>query len=64
MKQLNESLAATGDAVAAWAVGNSGLLAVLGAIGILVLLTLIVLSRIAQGGMAQATADLAVGRPT
>ena len=61
MQQLSPDLAAAAAGVEQWALANIGLLIGVAAVGVLLALTLLVLSFIAQGGMAQATADLATG---
>lgn len=61
MQQLSPDLAAAAAGVEQWALANIGLLIGVAAAGVLLAVTLLVLSFIAQGGMAQATADLATG---
>jgi hypothetical protein len=61
IEQINPSLAAGGREFATWAAANAALLIALAALGLGLMLVLLVLSFIAQGGMAQATADLATG---
>jgi len=61
MQQVSPDLAAAAAGVQQWALANIGLLIGVVAVGALLALTLLVLSFIAQGGMAQATADLATG---
>jgi hypothetical protein len=61
---ISPALAATFEQVRTWAVANAGLLIALAAVGAIVVLALMVVSFIAQGGMAQATADLATGHPS
>ncbi|HEY3060596.1 MAG TPA: hypothetical protein VGL99_16685 [Chloroflexota bacterium] len=48
--------------VSAWAVANVGQLITAGLLCVVLLVTLLILSLIAQGGMARATVDLASGR--
>jgi hypothetical protein len=48
----------------AWLGANLGIILLIVVLGVLVILALIVVSLIAQGGMAQATADLARGQST
>jgi hypothetical protein len=48
--------------VSAWAVANVGLLVMAGLLFVVLLVTLLILSLIAQGGMARATLELASGR--
>jgi hypothetical protein len=57
------SLVAAGEQIGAWAAANVGLLVVLATAAIGLALVLLVVSFIAQGGMAQATADIASGHP-
>jgi hypothetical protein len=59
--QLSPGLAAAAAGIEEWALANIGLLIGVAAVGVLLALVLLVLSFIAQGGMAQATADLATG---
>ncbi len=61
LSQVSPALTAAGQGLSAWAAANVGLLVVLGVVVAAVLLTLIVMSFIARGGMAQATTDLATG---
>jgi hypothetical protein len=61
MTQISPAIAAAGQDVAAWAALNAGLLIALTMVTFAVLAVLLVVSFIAQGGMAQATADLATG---
>ena len=61
IQQLSPGLAAAGAGIEQWALANIGLLIGVAAVGVLLALVLLVLSFIAQGGMAQATADLATG---
>jgi hypothetical protein len=61
MQQVSPDLAAAGAALEQWSLANIGLLIGVAALGVLLALTLLVLSFIAQGGMARATADLATG---
>jgi len=61
MQQLRPDLAAAAAGLEQWALANIGLLIGVAVVGVLLGLTLLVLSFIAQGGMAQATADLATG---
>jgi hypothetical protein len=62
--KINPPLAAEGRELAIWAAMNAGLLIAVAAVGLGLMLVLLVLSFIAQGGMAQATADLATGHPS
>jgi hypothetical protein len=50
-----------GEQIATWAAANVGLLVGLALAGVALMLALLVLSLVAQGGMAQATAELATG---
>ena len=59
--QLEPRIAAAGQQVAVWAEQHIGLLVGLAALAVVLALTLLVLSLIAQGAMARATADLAAG---
>src|SRR5215212_3185685 len=52
------------EAMMAWATGHVGMIVGIAALLVLVVLTLLVVSLIAQGGMAGATAELATGRPS
>jgi len=61
IEQVSPTLAAFGQQVATWAELHVGLLIGLAILGLGLLLVLLVLSFIAQGGMAQATADLGTG---
>ena len=61
VQHVSPDIAAAGAGIEQWALANVGLLIGIAAIGVLLALTLLVLSFIAQGGMAQATADLATG---
>ena len=61
MQQSSPELAAAAAGLEQWALANIGLLIGVAAVGVLLALVLLVLSFIAQGGMAQATADLATG---
>src|SRR5579864_1285605 len=61
IQQLSPGLAAAAAGFEQWALANIGLLIGFAAAGVLLALVLLVLSFIAQGGMAQATADLATG---
>lgn len=63
-EQMNPALTTAAQEVSAWAVANVGLLMALVAIATVFVLALIVVSFIAQGGMAEATADLATGHPS
>jgi hypothetical protein len=63
LEHLNSSVPSA-EQVSAWISANLGLLIALAVVCAALLLLLIVLSFIAQGGMAQATADLASGRPS
>src|SRR5687768_9720574 len=64
LEQMNPRLAGAVRAITDWSMANAGLL-VLAVIGLVVfLLVMLVLSLIAQGGMARATADLATGQPS
>ena len=54
---------AAADAVASWVVDNLALIAVVALVAFLLGLAFLIVSLIAQGGMARATADLARGRP-
>jgi hypothetical protein len=58
------SVRATGEQVVSWAVTNAALLVGLALIATALVVVLIVLSFIAQGSMASATAEIASGRPT
>lgn len=60
----NPSLVAAGEQIGAWAMANIGLLVALAVAGAVLALVLLVVSFIAQGGMAMATADIARGVPT
>jgi hypothetical protein len=59
--QLTPGVAAVAVGIEQWALANIGLLIGVAGVGVLLALVLLVLSFIAQGGMAQATADLATG---
>jgi hypothetical protein len=61
IQQVSPDLAAAAARIEQWALANIGLLIGVAAVGVLLALVLLVLSFIAQGGMAQATADLATG---
>ncbi len=61
MQQLSPDMAAAAASIEQWTLANIGLLIGVAAVGVLLALILLVLSFIAQGGMAQATADLATG---
>ena len=61
VQQWSPDLAAAAASVEQWAVANIALLIGVAAVGVLLALILLVLSFIAQGGMAQATVDLATG---
>ncbi|HLZ29979.1 MAG TPA: hypothetical protein VKV73_21875 [Chloroflexota bacterium] len=61
IEQVSPTLAAFGQEVATWAALHVGLLVGLAMLGLVLMLVLLVLSFIAQGGMAQATADLGTG---
>ncbi len=61
LRQLPPELARTAESVAAWAVANAALLIAAAAVAVLIGLTLLVLSFVAQGAMARATAELATG---
>jgi hypothetical protein len=60
---LNPAVAAAFEQASAWAAANIALLVGLAAVLSIVFLGLIVVSFIAQGSMAEATADLATGHP-
>ena len=60
-EQSNPAVAAAVQDVTTWAVANVGLLIALAGVLTLVVLTLAIVSLIAQGGMAEATAELATG---
>jgi hypothetical protein len=62
--ELPPQLAGFGQTAAAWALANVGLLATVGLLLAALLLLLLVVSFIAEGGMARATADLATGQPS
>jgi hypothetical protein len=62
--QIDSALATAAQNASAWAAANIGLLIALAAVGTVFVLALIVLSFIAQGGMAEATTDLASGQPS
>jgi hypothetical protein len=62
--QLDSELARVAQDASAWAAANIGLLIALAAVATVFVLALIVLSFIAQGGMAEATTDLATGQPS
>jgi hypothetical protein len=62
--EVPPALAAFGQSAAAWALANIGLLVSLGILLTGVLLVLLVISFVAKGGMARATADLATGHPS
>jgi hypothetical protein len=62
LNQMSPMLAATAEQVGAWAAVHAGLVIALGVVGVIVALALIVVSFIAEGGMAQATTELATGR--
>jgi hypothetical protein len=64
IEQANPALARASQDVSAWAVANLGLLVALAALATVFVLVLIVVSFIAQGGMAEATVDLATGHPS
>ena len=61
VERLSPSVAAAGEQLVSWAAVNAGLLIVLAAAGVVLMVGLFVLSFVAQGGMARATADLATG---
>lgn len=61
VQNLNPSIGALGEQVQNWAVQNAGLLIGAAAVAVVVALILLVLSFVAQGAMARATADLASG---
>jgi hypothetical protein len=61
INQMNPAVTGAGEQVATWAAANVGLLVGLALVGVALMLALLVLSLVAQGGMAQATADLATG---
>jgi hypothetical protein len=63
-ERFNPAAAAAASDFSGWATANIPVLVAAGSAFVLLLLTLFVLSFVAQGGMAQATADLAIGRPT
>jgi hypothetical protein len=63
-REVPPRLAEFGQIVAAWALANVGLLMTLGILLAALLMVLLVVSFVARGGMAQATADLATGRPS
>jgi hypothetical protein len=63
-QQLSPGFPAAAAGVEAWALANIVLLLGVAAAGVLLALILLVLSFIAQGAMARATADLAGGRTT
>jgi hypothetical protein len=63
-QEVPSELTAFGQSAAAWALANVGLLVTLGILLSTLLLVLLVVSFVASGGMAQATADLATGRPS
>jgi hypothetical protein len=62
--QFNPAVAATVQDVTTWAMANVGLLIALAGALTLVVLALAIVSLIAQGGMAEATAELATGHTT
>jgi hypothetical protein len=64
LEQFNPTVAAAARDIATWASLNAGLLVFAAGLALLVFLALVVLSLIAQGGMARATADLALGQPS
>ena len=61
IQSVSPQAAAAGQEIATWAALNTGLLIGVGLVGLALVLVLLVLSFIAQGGMAQATADLGTG---
>ena len=61
MQQFSPELVTAAAGLEEWALANIGLLVGVAAFGVLLALLLLVLSFVAQGGMAQATADLATG---
>jgi hypothetical protein len=64
LKAVSPTAAAVAERFGSWAQANAGLLIALSVVGLSIVLALIVVSFIAQGGMAQATADLATGHPS
>ncbi len=64
LAQLKSALPGFTESVSDWVSANVGLLIGLAVLGFVIVLALIVLSVVAQGGMARATADLATGRPS
>ncbi len=60
----NPALGAALEQASAWAAANIGLLVGLAAVLTIVFAGLVVVSFIAQGSMAEATADLAIGQPS
>jgi hypothetical protein len=62
--EVPPQLAAFGQTAAAWALANVGLLATVGLLIAALLVLLLVVSFVAKGGMAQATANLATGQPS
>lgn len=61
MQQVSPEMAAAASGIEGWALANMGVLIGIAAVGVLLALVLLVLSFIAQGGMASATAELATG---
>lgn len=64
LERMNASLPVTAQEIGNWMSANIGLLLGLALLGALIILLLIILSFIAQGGMAQATANLLNGQPS
>jgi hypothetical protein len=64
LERIDVSLSGAAQLLGTWISANTGLLVALALIGVAIFLILIVLSFVAQGGMAQATADLATGQPS
>jgi hypothetical protein len=63
-REVAPQLAAFGQSAALWALANIGLLVALGTLLTALLLVLLVVSFVARGSMARATADLATGHPS
>src|SRR5262249_46164368 len=62
--EVPPQVAAFGQSAAVWALANVGLLVTLGTLLVALLMVLLVVSVVATGGMARATADLATGHPS
>ena len=64
LERVAPAAAQAAHEVGRWAGANAGLLAAAGGAVLVLALALVVVSLIAQGGMAEATVDLATGRPS